>query len=225
MKSSNKIKAKIKLKIKSLIFTNSLFSLIKKIIFSKRLYTWYSLNSPSPSPHFVKQAILKRHSIKNSDWVETGTNKGDTTNFLSTFSPNVYTIEPSKECFELAKFNTKSKKNIFIYNQTSEECLDRICTKLNKKVSFWLDAHYSDQTTFRGKVETPVKEELAIIEKNLYRFEEVVVLIDDIRLSYIDSENYPKVDYFINWAKSNNFNWLIEQDIFIAKSPPLDIYG
>ena len=85
---------KLKLKLKSLIYKNPLFKFIKIPIFMNRMYKWYLQGSPPPSPHFIKQTILKRHSIYDACWVETGTNKGDTTSFLANFAQHVYTVEP-----------------------------------------------------------------------------------------------------------------------------------
>jgi hypothetical protein len=31
------------------------------------------------------------------------------------------------------------------------------------------------------------------------------------------SEGYPSLDLLVDWARSNNFHWHIEHDIFVAK--------
>ena len=38
-----------------------------------------------------------------------------------------------------------------------------------------------------------------------------------LRLFNNKFQNYPKKDYLVNWCKVNNFDWEIEQDIFICK--------
>ena len=47
--------------------------------------------------------------------------------------------------------------------------------------------------------------------------DKINILIDDIRLFNNKFQNYPKKDYLVNWCKDNNFDWEIEQDIFICK--------
>ena len=59
-----------------------------------------------------------------------------------------------------------------------------------------------------------------IIEKHglsLDEFNKINILIDDIRLFNNQFQNYPKKDYLVNWCEENDFDWEIEQDIFICK--------
>lgn len=68
------------------------------------LISWYVNDKcSSPSPHFVKQATLSRHSIPNSTWIETGTYIGSATAVLAHLGSHVHTIEPSGELVEIAK--------------------------------------------------------------------------------------------------------------------------
>jgi hypothetical protein len=59
--------------------------------------------------------------------------------------------------------------------------------------------------------------ELDIISQNIYRFSEISILIDDIRMFEKEEASYPNRDFLVNWALVNNFWWNIEHDIFIAK--------
>ena len=191
----------------------------------RQLFIWYKDKKCSPpSPHFVKQSVLLRHAIDNACWVETGTYLGSTTSILSERFPVVHTIEPSKECLKIARLNLKAAKNVFFHNGTSEECLESICQALTGDVCFWLDGHYSGDITFQGNKDTPIIYELETISKYISQFNNVVIMIDDIRCSHIDIENYPPLDFYVNWAKSNDLLWNIEQDIFIIKSTKLTFY-
>ena len=185
----------------------------------RKLFIWLKKERcTSPSPHFVKQSVLLRHAVDNATWIETGTYLGSTTAILSERFPIVHTIEPSNECLQIARQNLKAFKNIIFHNRTSEECLESICKSLTGDICFWLDGHYSAGITFQGDKETPIIYELETISKYISQFNNVVILIDDIRCSHIDKENYPSIDFYVDWAKSNNMLWNIEQDIFIIKN-------
>tara|TARA_B100000700_G_C14899620_1_gene786713 strand:- start:401 stop:1057 length:657 start_codon:yes stop_codon:yes gene_type:complete len=178
-----------------------------------------------PPPHFIKLAVLLRHSIKGCYWIESGTYLGETALFLSKFSLHVHTIEPSNECFQIAKKKLIGIKNITMHKGSSEDCLEKVLGSVNGKVCFWLDGHFSSGVTFKGANNTPIKFELSRIEEHKKKFDEIVILIDDIRMSAMEEEDYPPLEYYINWAKSNNLNWTIEHDIFIAKSKHINLYG
>jgi hypothetical protein len=166
---------------------------------------------------------LLRHAIDNATWVETGTHTGSTTKLLSENFPSVHTIEPSQQYFKLAQLNLKNLKNIIFHNGPSEDKFEPICKSLTGNICFWLDGHFCGSGTFQGTQDTPIKYELKIISKYIHTFNNVVVLIDDIRLSYTDKSNYPPLEFYVNWAKTNNLLWTIEHDIFIIKSSQLTI--
>lgn len=190
----------------------------------RELFVWYKKKRCAPpSPHFVKQSVLLRNAIGNATWVETGTYLGSTTSFLAERFPVVHTIEPSRECLQIARQNLNTFKNIIFHNGTSENCLESICKSLTGDICFWLDGHYSSGITFQGDKDTPIIYELEIISKNITRFNNVVILIDDIRCSHIDAENYPSIDYYVEWAKGNNMLWNVEQDIFIIKTTKFNL--
>jgi len=189
------------------------------------LISWFVNDKcSSPSPHFVKQATLSRHSIPNSTWIETGTYLGSTTAFLAHLASHVHTIEPSNELAETAKNNCSNFSNITFHHGTSEDKLEAIINSITGNCCFWLDGHYSGGNTFKGETETPVRGELKIISRHVNRLGKIVVLIDDIRCSHIDKSNYPSLDYYVNWSRANGFDWIIEHDIFVAKSDGLRMY-
>jgi hypothetical protein len=130
---------------------------------------WRKRNYLGASPQFIKQSILLRDGIPNAQWVETGTGRGVTTKFLAETFPYVHTIEPSKYLYNQAICNLKLK-NINFLNDTSENILSDLLSKLNGDINFWLDGHYSAGMTFKGKKNCPVEEELMAIDKNISNF-------------------------------------------------------
>ena len=95
--------------------------------------------------------------------------------------------------------------------------LPKLLPNLSGDINFWLDGHYSSGLTFKGDQECPIKDELDQIGNNLKRFKKVIILIDDIRCFLPNNkfDKYPSINYLVDWSRKNNFNWIIEHDIFI----------
>ncbi len=219
---------KNKNRLKKLIFAKK-WLVPKFIIFLYRnfiLLNWVNkdLASPFITPTYLKQKILLRHSIKNASWIETGTYIGETTEFLARRFPIVHTIEPSDVCLKIAKANLGKLNNIVYHFGTSEEKLLSILNNLSGNLCIWLDGHFSGGITFCGENDSPIFNELENISDNKNRFSNLVIFIDDISAGFTDNNNYPSIDFYVDWARKNNFNWFIEQGIFIIKSKNLRIY-
>ena len=56
--------------------------------------------------------MLLKYSLPNSQWIETGTYLGHTTQFLAKIAPKVYTVEPSEQLHKNAKQALKSVPQI-----------------------------------------------------------------------------------------------------------------
>ena len=182
--------------------------------------SWKKRNYLENPPQFVKETIFLRDAVPNAKWVETGTGHGVTTKFLAENYPCVHTIEPSKYLYEQTAKNLKLK-NIFFINDTSENILSKLLSKLHGDINFWLDGHYSGQGTYKGKINCPIKEELIAIDKNITNFKRISIFIDDVRCFLSDTEeyyNYPSINFLVNWSREKNFAWKIEHDIFIMQN-------
>jgi len=197
-----------------------LFSIMRKIreFLFCRLH-WRNRRYAAPSPIFVKRQVLLRNSLVSATWVETGTFLGETTEFLSKYSNHVVSIEPEPSLFKRASNKFSSYSNIRILYGTSEEWFPKILPELNGPVNFWLDGHYSDGITFKGDHQTPILFELQQISKNLFRFTDLRIFIDDLRCfgsKSTEYQDYPSIDFLVDWARQNQLTWHIEHDIFIA---------
>jgi hypothetical protein len=185
------------------------------------LKNWNQRDFLSPSPHVIKQKCLLRNSTPGVTWIETGTFMGDTTDVLAKNANFVYSIEPEKDLFKKAKLRFLNVKNVEIINAGSEEAFPDLLKKVSGDVNFWLDGHYSGGITFQGKIDTPVQAELTEIAANMGHFKKVSVLIDDVRCfnpKIFEYQHYPSIDFLVDWARANDFTWMIEHDIFIAKN-------
>ena len=197
----------------------------RKLVRNRKLElrSWQKNAFDVPAPVLVKWAFLNRFG-KNDVWIETGTFTGDTTNFLAKNSSFVYSIEPEKHLAELAELRFKKNTKIKIINGTSEEEFEKLLGGLEGEVSIWLDGHYSAGQTFKGKQDTPIRQELHAIEKLLDRFSVINVFIDDFRC--FDPENpefkeYPSKQFLVNWAEKCNLKWTVQHDIFYAFKPEI----
>ena len=191
----------------------------------RQIKNWKKRNFSPPSPEFVKHQIIRNNNIEESAWIETGTYYGDTTKILSRISSKVISIEADQDLYELAKKTFSNLENIELMFGRSEDKLPEAFKKIKtyKNICIYLDAHLcndhiKNKKTFGvEKDATPIKKELKFIEEQKDKFNKINILIDDIRLFNNKFQNYPKKDYLVNWCKVNNFDWEIEQDIFICK--------
>ena len=111
--------------------------------------------------------------------------------------------------------------NVEVLNGTSESVFPALLPKITGDVNFWLDGHYSAGRTFKGAKDTPIAEELDCIVHNKGQFGKIVICVDDVRCfnpKLEGFEGYPPLDFLVDWARQNGFNWEIEHDIFIAKN-------
>jgi hypothetical protein len=181
---------------------------------------WGTREYAAPSPYLIKQAILLRNGFPNAIWVETGTYLGITTKALSKHGSFVYSIEPEPTLYANAKKSFEAQPNVEIINGISEDIFPKLLPKLSGVINFWLDGHYSGGETFAGPNDCPLFEELTFISQNIRHFEAVSILIDDIRLcgkTHVYGA-YPSLEDLVDFAKSNNLDWHIEHDIFVAKT-------
>ena len=185
---------------------------------------WRQANYASPSPHFIKQAVLLRHGITNARWVETGTHYGYTTKLLARKFQIVYTIEPSAELYEASSKTLSRLTNVVQYLGTSEQHFAAILEKLSGNVCFWLDGHYSGGNTYQARTDTPIISELKSIAAIINKLDNVVILIDDVRCCHTIPAEFPSINHYVNWALECDLDWTIEHDIFIAKTKGLNLY-
>lgn len=187
----------------------------------KELANWALRGYAAPSPAFVKRQVLLRHGAPRSTWVETGTFEGDTTAFLAQHAPKVISIEPEPKLHAAVVERFRGQPHVELHHGLSEEVLPRVLPQLKGNVSFWLDGHYSAGFTHKGPIDTPIVEELNAIGRALKGWDQVAVLVDDVRCfepTDPDFKDYPARDFLVRWAESHGLVWMIEHDIFVAKN-------
>ena len=204
---------------------NSINNIVWLLKNRKHFKNWKKRQFSPPSPEFIKHDILKSNTLENCLWIESGTYYGDTTSVLSKIANKVISIEADERLSILAKKKFEKTENIEIILGKSEDLLKNILTNnyVYKNVCIYLDAHLCqdhliDKKTFGNEeTGTPIKMELNSIEKEKNNFDNINLLIDDIRLFDANFQNYPSKNYLVDWCEKNSFKWEILQDIFIAK--------
>lgn len=211
------MKKKMKLKqIKKLLKKILPDNLIESIRRQREFKYWEKRNYLENAPQFIKELVLEKYSIKNANWIETGTFRGETTKYLSKRYPLIYSIEPDVEFYKVA-LNRFKNQNVKLFNDISENIFPILLPTLKDNLNFWLDGHYSGGGTFKGNKECPIIDELNAIEVNFNNFEKISIFIDDVRLFLSSANDYPSIDYLVNWSRRLNMSWRIEHDIFIIQ--------
>jgi hypothetical protein len=113
-----------------------------------------------------------------STFVETGTNKAETSVWAAEHFEQVFTIEGYEPLHRQAVEHYGNVGNIHFLLGDSRTVIREMQSNLEKTAIIWLDAHWCGQETFGKSAECPVLEELRAINETAV---EHFVLIDDAR--------------------------------------------
>jgi hypothetical protein len=114
-----------------------------------------------------------------NSFIETGTNKGDTTFAMEPHFDNIHTIEISEKYYNETKSKYVGNKINFLLGDSSHVFKSLLPT-INNKSIFFLDGHWSSGDTGRGEKDCPLVEEITLIN-NLFKHS-AIIIIDDYRL-------------------------------------------
>jgi tetratricopeptide (TPR) repeat protein len=112
--------------------------------------------------------------------VETGTYMGTTAEKASKYFKEVHTVELSEKLHKDAQERLKAITNIHCHQGHSGDVLKALLPKVEGRVLFWLDAHWSGGVTALGTTKSAIRDELSAINASVQK-ENCVILIDDIR--------------------------------------------
>jgi hypothetical protein len=173
------------------------------------LAQWESNGKLAPSPHLIKQRVLREYAGKygTRTLVETGTYFGDMVDAMRADFDRIYSIELSKDLYEKATKRFKGVSHIELVNGDSGSELKRVLSKINQPALFWLDGHYSAGVTAKGEIDTPIFSEL----QHIFDAPDLghVIIVDDAR----------------NFGSDPAYPSLTELEDFIkAKRPNLEIF-
>ena len=160
---------------------------------AKEYDEWMQRGKPVPPPHLAKQRTLASYGAIYGlrVLVETGTYYGDMVEALKHRFDRVYSIELSRDLYELATRRFRGNGRIELIHGDSGVELGRLMPRLDRPALFWLDGHYSAGETARGERETPIFDELRHILGAEDRGH--VLIVDDARLFGADPA-YPSLE-------------------------------
>lgn len=125
-------------------------------------------------------------------FVETGSYKGDgIQNALDAGFEFVISIEITKMYYDICKERFKNEPRVILYNGDTTVLLPEVIKDIEEKITFWIDAHYSDPSTeWNGKKMSPLLDELDLIADHAKKYGDNI-LVDDRRCWSQSDPFYP----------------------------------
>ena len=154
-------------------------------------------------------------------FVETGTNKANTTVWAAEKFERVYTVEGYEPLYRAAIEKYGSIPNIqFLYGNSPDRLAELVPT-LKEPAVFWLDAHWCGPETSGQSAECPVIAELDVLNASEL---EHILLIDDARLFLAPpppphvASHWPSIDEVCRHlsAHPSNRYVCVFQDVIVA---------
>lgn len=190
--------------------------------------------------HKIRKPFKKPESIRykfqnylNPIFIETGSFKGLGIESALKFPfEQVISIEISKYYYEFCKGKFADER-VKLYNGDSSKLLPKILKGIDKKCTFWLDAHLMldyygglEANTAYGKNPFPLIAELNAIKEHMIK--DHTIIIDDIRLIRKKKEGWENIDFntdvieqiikSINPDYKIQYHWgMVRNDILVAK--------
>lgn len=192
--------------------THLIFKLKKSPVSLIFLVLWYLRNKPIPSPPIYKERVVSEYGKKFGIDIlfESGTFRGDMVYAVKNQFKRIITIELSDYYFKNAVKLFKNDKHIEIYFGDSGKEIKRILKSMKEPIVFWLDGHFVGEGTAKGKLDTPIVNELKAILN--HKIQSHVILIDDA--SYFNGKNdYPTIKELKGMLKVSEYSLKVENDI------------
>jgi hypothetical protein len=133
----------------------------------------------------------QRHDLRVL--VETGSGDGITADALAPHFDRVFTIEVSAYKYYGVWGRLLHHANVLPILGDSADILPHLLNHMKEPAIYWLDGHYDGADSGRGREDTPIRTELAVIFAKP-RPRPNVVLIDDARLFGTDPA-YPDIGW------------------------------
>ena len=136
----------------------------------------------------------------NPVFIETGTYMGDgVREALKCGFSEIYSIEIDPNRYLNCKKMFSENKNVTIILGDSGKVLPELLKKINKKITFWMDAHYCGDGALIGDKWCPLKEEFNAIKN--HSIKEHTLLVDDWRCM-----NNTHIDYSWKDQQKKKYN-------------------
>lgn len=165
--------------------------------------------------------VFKKYN-KNKCFIETGSLYGQgIEDALKAGFQHVISIEISEKYFQLCQEKFKKNPAVHVVFGDSSLLLSSVLSSIDAPITFWLDGHFSNGDTGKGKSNTPLLEELSAIRN--HHIKNHTILIDDVRLLGVEDLDYITLDQIKNLVLSINPNYqfkfengYVKNDILVA---------
>ena len=128
----------------------------------------------------LKQAFWNTFGFKKAHYrtyVETGSYRGQSIEDVINEYDVIHSIELSEKWFSYCAKKFSSYGHINLWLGDSRKALPLVLETINEPAVIFLDAHYSGGTTARGDTDTPLLDELDIVNQRDYPD---IIIIDDV---------------------------------------------
>lgn len=169
----------------------NIFLLTFSLINSSYLeFMWNKGSSFELTEKFIR---MTQNLFNTQIFIESGTFLGNTVKNTCNYFESIYSVELSPELYQKAIERFKNNKHVSILEGSSDIVFTKLFPTLNKnkRITFWLDGHYSGGSTALGTKTTPIVEELIAI-KNA-GITNSIIMVDDIRCFVFRDNDFPTV--------------------------------
>ena len=176
------------------------------------LLLWYLQKKPIPSPPIYKERVISKYGKRFGINIlfESGTFRGDTVFALKNQFKRIISVELSDYYFKNAVKLFRNDRHIKIIFGDSGKEIKRIIKSIREPVLFWLDGHFVGEGTAKGKLNTPILNELKAILN--HKIKSHVILIDDA--GYFNGKSdYPTIGELKKMLKKSMYSLEVENDI------------
>lgn len=158
-------------------------------------------------------------------FIESGTFLGDGVLMaLEAGFQKIYSVEISHNLHQRCCQRFQGDPRVHLYLGDSTEIFKEILLGLHERATFWLDGHYSEGITEKGKTNTPILQELALIAS--HPIKNHTILIDDVRQFGTADFDYISLGQIVDAIKQINPDYIIRfengyipNDILVAEIP------
>lgn len=175
-----------------------LFPLIDRARKVPEKLDWIAAGYSGVAPQTVKRSIIRSymrtHGLRT--FVEAGTHHVDTLAEIAQDKKiRTISIELADDLFGAAKRRFRDYRNVERLHGDSGQLMPSVVAELDRPASFWLDGHYSGESTAKSTLETPVSAELSSIFESQVTGH--VIPIDDLHC-FNGSHDYPHLDELLH---------------------------
>jgi hypothetical protein len=125
-----------------------------------------------------KVDMLKKY--KSKYFIETGSYNGEGIQAaIDAGFENIISIELTPDYFNICASKFQNNQNVKIINGNSVDVLNDVLKNINESCTFFLDAHYMDETTMVVDKWCPLMDELEVIKKHIIG--QNIIMVNDMR--------------------------------------------